>query len=204
HVVARAPLGRRAGAGAVSGPLKLPLPDGTLSSYLPRGKPLEVTKTETPFTSRVAYAATHVGKDPIGPDTGAADIDWEATIGFREHLWSYGLGVAEAMDTAQRGMGLDYAATKELISRSCAAASASGGRIVCGAGTDHLPTPQATLEQIAAAYEEQCEHIEAAGGRVVIMASRHLAAAAKSPEDYAQVYHQVLSQVKEPVIIHWL
>jgi len=188
----------------MSGPLKLPLADGTLSSYLPSAQAPFFAKPEAPFTSRVAYAAAHVVKDPLGPDAGEAAIDWDATLRFREHLWSYGLGVAEAMDTAQRGMGLDYAATRALIARACSAAGAAGGRIVCGAGTDQLPAGPATLEQIAAAYEEQCEQIEASGGRVVVMASRHLAAAAAGPDDYAQVYERVLSQVKEPVIIHWL
>jgi len=153
----------------------------------------------------VAYAAAHVVKDPLGAESGEKAVDWDATLAFREHLWSYGLGVAEAMDTAQRGMGLDYEATKVLIARASAAAKAAGGAIVCGAATDQLPAGEpASLERIAEAYEEQVAHIEASGGRVVVMASRHLAAAAKGPEDYATVYDRVLGQVKEPVIIHWL
>src|SRR5690606_9151382 len=140
----------------------------------------------------------------LGPDSGEDAIDWEATMRFREHLWSYGLGVAEAMDTAQRGMGLDYQATRSLIARGCSAARAAGGAIVCGAGTDQLTAGAASLDQIVAAYEEQCEHIEASGGRIVMMASRQLAASARGPEDYAQVYDRVLAQVREPVVIHWL
>lgn len=188
----------------MSAPLNLPLPDGTLSSYLPAAQGAAFNKPTAPITSRIAYAAAHVVKDPLGPDSGSDAIDWDATMRFREHLWSYGLGVAEAMDTAQRGMGLDYQATRELISRACSAARAAGGAIVCGAGTDQLPAGQASLDAIAAAYEEQTQHIEAAGGRVVMMASRQLAASARGPEDYAQVYDRVLAQVKEPVIIHWL
>ena len=188
----------------MSVPLSLPLPDGTLSSYLPAAQSPDYPKPTSPITSRIAFAAAHVVKDPLGPDTGEAAIDWDATMRFREHLWSYGLGVAEAMDTAQRGMGLDYGATRSLIARACAAAQAAGGAIVCGAGTDQLPAGPTTLEQIASAYEEQCEHIEASGGRVVMMASRQLAASARGPEDYAQVYDRVLAQVREPVVIHWL
>ncbi len=188
----------------MSAPLNLPLPDGTLSSYVPTAPAAPFPKPEAPLRSRVAYAAAHVVKDPLGPDSGEDAIDWEATMRFREHLWSYGLGVAEAMDTAQRGMGLDYQATRSLIARGCSAARAAGGAIVCGAGTDQLTAGTASLDQIVAAYEEQCEHIEASGGRIVMMASRQLAASARGPEDYATVYDRVLSQVREPVIIHWL
>ncbi len=189
----------------MSGDLRLPQAGGALTSYRMRTDRPTFHKPASPITSRLAYAAAHVVKDPFGAASGEGAVDWAATLAFREHLWSYGLGVAEAMDTAQRGMGLDYEATKVLIARSCAAANAAGSAIVCGAATDQLPagTP-ASLATITAAYEEQCEHIEAAGGRVVVMASRHLAAAARGPEDYAQVYDRVLSQVREPVIIHWL
>lgn len=185
--------------------LKLPLAGGVLETYRLVDDRPDFAKPTAPITSRVAYAAAHVVKDPFGPDAGAKAVDWDATLAFRDHLWSYGLGVAEAMDTAQRGMGLDYEATKVLIERSCAAARAAAGRIVCGAATDQLPAgAAASLADVTAAYEEQCEHIEAAGGRVVVMASRHLAAAARGPHDYAQVYDRVLTQVREPVVIHWL
>jgi Protein of unknown function (DUF993) len=156
--------------------------------------------------SRVFYAAAHVVADPAaanGPGL-PARLDWEATLAFRRHLWSLGLGVADAMDTAQRGMGLDWDATRELIARSGAEARACGGRVACGAGTDQLPPGPASLDAIAAAYEEQCAVVEAAGARVIVMASRALAASASGPEDYATVLARVLSGVAEPAILHWL
>lgn len=202
----RGPVGGSASRAGTAGPrIRLPQAGGGLREYTPRAEPPDFGKPTSPIRSRVAYAAAHVVKDPVGAESGEKTVDWDATLAFREHLWSYGLGVAEAMDTAQRGMGLDYEATKVLIARASAAAKAAGGAIVCGAATDQLPAGEpASLERIAAAYEEQVAHIEASGGRVVVMASRHLAAAAKGPEDYATVYDRVLAQVKEPVIIHWL
>ena len=189
----------------MSASLRLPRSGGGFTQFRPREDRPTFVQPSGPLRSRVAYAAAHVVKDPLGPPSGPDAIDWEATIAFRRHLWSYGLGVAEAMDTAQRGMGLDYEATQELISRACAAAREGGGSIVCGAGTDQLPAgADVPLEDIAGAYLEQVAHIEGAGGRVVVMASRHLARAAKDPDDYASVYDRVLSRVKEPVIIHWL
>jgi hypothetical protein len=156
--------------------------------------------------SRIAYAAAHVVADPDAPNGPGlpARLDWEATLAFRRHLWGLGLGVADAMDTAQRGMGLDWAATRELIARAGAEARACGGRIACGAGTDQLPPGPAPLDAIAAAYEEQCEVVEAAGARVIVMASRALAAAARTPDDYAIVLSRVLAGVAEPAILHWL
>jgi len=189
----------------VSRDLLLPRKDGSLTRYSPRSAPPRWPRPTAPFRSRVAYAAAHVVKDPLGPDSGPDAIDWEATVAFRRHLWSYGLGVAEAMDTAQRGMGLDYEATKALITRACAAAREVGGAIVCGASTDQGPDGAAlSLDDIADLYLEQVEHIEAAGGRVVVMASRHLARVAAGPEDYAHVYDRVLARVREPAVIHWL
>ena len=157
---------------------------------------------------RIALAAAHVVADPLAD----ADpwltpaIDWDATIAFRRHLWSLGLGVAEAMDTAQRGMGLDWNNALELIRRSVAAARDVPGAVVfSGVGTDQLaPSPSVTLDDVIGAYEEQIEAVEACGGRIVLMASRALAAATKSPDDYAKVYGRILEQVREPVIIHWL
>ena len=185
--------------------LLLPRKDGSLTRYSPRSAPPRWPRPTAPFRSRVAYAAAHVVKDPLAPDSGPDAIDWEATVAFRRHLWSYGLGVAEAMDTAQRGMGLDYEATKALITRACAAARDVGGAIVCGASTDQGPDGAAlSLDDIADLYLEQVEHIEAAGGRVVVMASRHLARVAAGPEDYAHVYDRVLARVREPAVIHWL
>jgi hypothetical protein len=132
-------------------------------------------------------------------------IDWEATIAYREYLWSLGFGVAEAMDTAQRGGGLNWPLALELIRRSSAAAAARGALIFCGAGTDHLSAgAQFTLPEVIDAYLMQCESIEAAGGRIIVMASRALAAVASGTDDYALVYSRVLEQVRQPVILHWL
>jgi Protein of unknown function (DUF993) len=157
---------------------------------------------------RIALAAAHVVADPLAnvdPWLTPA-IDWDATIAFRRHLWSLGFGVAEAMDTAQRGMGLDWNNALELIRCSVAAARDVPGAVVfSGVGTDQLaPSPEVTLDDVIRAYEEQIEAVEACGGRIVLMASRALAAAAKSPDDYAKVYGRILDQVREPVIIHWL
>jgi hypothetical protein len=158
--------------------------------------------------NRVAFSAAHVVSDPLAdvdPWITAA-IDWDRTIAFREHVWDLGLGVAEAMDTAQRGMGLDWPSSLELIQRSVSAARARGGALVfSGAGTDHLaPEDAKSVDDVSAAYEEQIAAIEKAGGRIILMASRALARIARGPDDYAKVYHRVLSQVREPVIIHWL
>ncbi len=159
-----------------------------------------------PARSRVAYAAAHVVADPAGDNRPGAPavLDWDATLAFRHHLWSHGLGVADAMDTAQRGMGLDWAATAELVRRSAAEAASVGGRIVCGAGTDQLPAGPATIEQVVAAWTEQLDLVEGAGSGVVLMASRQLAAVARGPEDYLEVYGRLLRQVRRPVVLHWL
>ncbi|CAA9309803.1 MAG: Conserved hypothetical protein potentially related to ribose or hydroxymethylpyrimidine metabolism, partial [uncultured Microvirga sp.] len=157
---------------------------------------------------RIALAAAHVVADPRAEQDPWLDIkvDWERTIAFRRHLWSLGLGVAEAMDTAQRGMGLDWPMALELITRSVAAARARGDAVVfSGAGTDHLdPAAAKSIDDVVRAYEEQVEAIERVGGRIILMASRALARVAQSPDDYAKVYDRVLGQVREPVIIHWL
>ena len=148
---------------------------------------------------RTAFAAAHVVAHD--PNT----IDWDLTMAYRRHLWSYGLGVAEAMDTAQRGMGLEWPAARELMIRSMAEARAAGGEIVCGAATDQLGEPlRRPLGEIIDAYREQCSFIEDAGGGVVVMASRHLARSAKSRDDYARVYGEVLEGLRRPAIIHWL
>ncbi len=170
------------------------------------GGPKAFRKPSAPF-ARVAYAAAHVVADPLSardPWLEAA-IDWDATLAYRRHLWSWGFAVAEAMDTAQRGMGLDWPGSLELITRTLdAAKDFPGARVASGAGTDHLKGAGHSLERIIAAYEEQCAAIEKAGGRIILMASRALAAAARSPDDYARVYDRILSQVKQPVILHWL
>jgi len=158
--------------------------------------------------NRVAFSAAHVVSDPradVDPWL-TASIDWDKTIAFREHVWNLGLGVAEAMDTAQRGMGLDWPTSLELIQRSVRAAKLRGNALVfSGAGTDHLaPEDARSLDDVIRAYEEQIAAVEKAGGRIILMASRALAKIGRSPDDYARVYDRVLSQVAEPVIIHWL
>jgi hypothetical protein len=183
----------------------LPKPDGSLEAY--RLAARRHWKTVDHFESRIAYAAAHVVANPLAENRpGApANIDWQATMAFRHHLWSLGFGVAEAMDTAQRGMGLDWINTKELIKRSCDIAVSGNHLIICGAGTDQLSVTNASsLSEIEGAYIEQCEWIEAAGGKIVLMASRALAATATNAADYEHVYRRVLSQVSGTVILHWL
>jgi hypothetical protein len=176
-----------------------------LRTYEPRRDPLAVLPDGAPLASRTVFSAAHVVADPyadVSPDAPAA-VDWDATLAFRRHLWSHGLGVAEAMDTAQRGMGLDWAGAAELIRRSSAEARAVGGRIACGAGTDQLTGP-ATLREVRAAYEEQLALVEESGAQAILMASRALAATAAGPEDYLDVYGHLLRQSADPVILHWL
>jgi hypothetical protein len=158
------------------------------------------------FRSRVAFAAAHVVPDPRADNVPGAPaaIDWDATLAFRRHLFRYGLGVAEAMDTAQRNMGLDWPATQELITRSAAVAREHGARIASGAGTDQLLGPAADIDEVAHAYLEQVEFVEGAGSQVILMASRQLAAVAHSADDYLEVYATVLKQATRPVILHWL
>jgi hypothetical protein len=180
--------------------------DGSLYRYTPFGaRPSPPTVGS--FSSRVALAAAHVVADPLrteDPITKPA-IDWEATLAYREHLWSLGFGIAEAMDTAQRGSGLNWPTALELIQRSCTAAAARNASIFCGAGTDHLPAKAGlTLQNMIDAYIQQCESIESAGGRIILMASRALATTARHADDYAAVYARVLQGVREPVILHWL
>jgi hypothetical protein len=186
--------------------VQLPSADRRVESYTLRG-PRDFAKPTRPF-NRIAFAAAHVVADPMADVDPwlAPAIDWERTIAFREYLWSLGLGVAEAMDTAQRGMGLDWTQSLELIRRSLEAARATPGSVIAsGAGTDHLaPGPDVTVDDVIAAYETQCAAIEKLGGRIILMASRALAAAARSPDDYARVYDRILRQVRAPVIIHWL
>ena len=186
--------------------LNLPIAGGRLASYATK-PPRNFPAAKPPF-NRIAYAAAHVVADPLAdrdPWLDAA-IDWERTVAFRRHLWSLGLGVAEAMDTAQRGMGMDWKASLELIRRSLDAAKDFPGALIgCGVGTDHLEAgASVTIDDVIRAYEEQCAAVEKLGGRVVLMASRALVKAARSPDDYVKVYGRVLGQVKEPVIIHWL
>ena len=181
--------------------------DTVLTIRLPTGdyavrEPGHFEKPKAAFT-RKALAAAHVVANSLSPKDPwlEAAIDWDATLAYRRYLWSWGFGVAEAMDTAQRGMGLDWKNSLELIRRTV---GEGGGFVASGAGTDHLPAGAHSLADIIAAYEEQCAAIEKLGGRIILMASRALAASADSPEDYGKVYDRILSQVKEPVIIHWL
>ncbi len=184
--------------------LQLPRANGRLEPYQLADFPALPDATGPAFASRVAYAAAHVVIDQLAsPDPfECAVIDWESTVAFRRHLWSMGFGVAEAMDTAQRGMGLDWPRAAELIRRSCAEAT---GPIACGVNTDQLdPRTAPTVDSVIAAYEEQCAFVEAAGGRAIIMASRALARCAKTPDDYRRVYGRLLPQLKQPAILHWL
>ncbi|WP_114947539.1 dihydrodipicolinate synthase family protein [Microvirga calopogonii] len=187
--------------------IRLPQADRSLETYKLSAPKSFPDKASGPM-NRIAFSAAHVVADPLAdadPWLQAA-IDWDKTIAYRERLWDLGLGVAEAMDTAQRGMGLDWPTSLELIRRSVGAAKARGDALVfSGAGTDHLaPEAARSIDDVIRAYEEQFAAIEAVGGRIILMASRALARVAKSPDDYVKVYDRILSQAKEPVIIHWL
>ncbi|MCU1421361.1 MAG: dihydrodipicolinate synthase family protein, partial [Microbacteriaceae bacterium] len=168
-------------------------------------EPREWATHPGPYASRVAFAAAHVVADPRGENVPGAPavVDWDSTLAFRRGLFDYGLGVAEAMDTAQRNMGLDWATAQELIRRSAEQARGLGARIASGAGTDHLASA-ATLEEVTDGYLEQVAFVEGAGSQVIVMASRHLAAIARDADDYRAVYDTILAQVSEPVILHWL
>jgi len=187
--------------------LNLPTASGRLENYKLRGSVPLKPKSRMPF-NRIAYSAAHVVSDPLA----AVDpwlqcaVDWGATIDYRRHLWSLGLGVAEAMDTAQRGMGLDWPTSLELIRRTLdAAQDVPGSQVASGCGTDQLVLEDVTtVDEVIAAYEEQLEAIEKLGGKLIVMASRALARVAKSPADYERVYDRILSQVKQPVVLHWL
>ena len=158
--------------------------------------------------NRIAYSAAHVVSNPLAPHDPWLDcaVDWDATIAYRKHLWKLGLGVAEAMDTAQRGMGLDWPTSLTLIERSIEASKdVPGAFLASGCGTDHLNLDSVkTVDEVIAAYEFQMEAIEKLGGKLIIMASRALARVAKSPADYERVYDRILSQAKQPVLLHWL
>lgn len=188
--------------------INLPNPDRSVSPYTLTGDPIPFVKVKAADFPRIAYAAAHVVADPLAVNDPwlTPAIDWDTTLKFRHRLWDLGLGVAEAMDTAQRGMGLGWPEAQELIRRAQAEArSRDDALIAYGAGTDHLaPGPDVTIDDILRAYDEQVSFVEGQGGRVILMASRALAAAAKGPDDYARVYGHVLSSVKQSVILHWL
>lgn len=183
--------------------LRLPRRDGTLEQYRFGGYPA-VPTAKGPCTTRILYAAAHVVADPLGDPVGTGAIDWDSTLSYRRHLWDHGFGVAEAMDTAQRGMGLSLPAVRELIDRSLTEAAAQGGAVVCGVTTDQLEGAGHSLDDIVAAYREQLAFVQDRDGAAVIMASRALAAAAATVDDYATVYRRVLAEADRPVIIHWL
>ncbi len=188
--------------------INLPNTDRTVTAYRLSGEPIPFVKHAASDFPRIAFSAAHVVADPLADNDPwlTPAIDWETTLKFRHRMWDLGLGVAEAMDTAQRGMGLGWPEAQELIRRSQAEARTRSDALVAhGAGTDHLaPGPDVTIDAIIAAYEEQVGFVEGEGGRIILMASRALAAAARSPDDYARVYGRILSQVKAPVVLHWL
>ena len=188
--------------------LLLPNPDRNLTPYRLTGTPIPFEKHAASDFPRIAYAAAHVVADPLaGNDPWLTPaIDWDTTLKFRHRLWNLGLGVAEAMDTAQRGMGLSWTDAQELIRRAQAEARGRLDALIAyGAGTDHLmPGPDVSIDDVIRAYEEQVGFVEREGGRIILMASRALKVAATSPDDYARVYGRILSQVKQPVILHWL
>ncbi|MDE3875852.1 DUF993 family protein [Sinorhizobium meliloti] len=185
----------------------MPRQDGSLEEYRLRGEPI-TRPGAAPAFNRIAYAAAHVVSDPLRDSDpwGNPAIDWEATMAFRHHLWGLGFRIAEAMDTAQRGMGLPWPAAQELIRRSLAEArSVPGADLACGAGTDHLsPADARSIDDVIAAYEEQVGFVEAEGGRAIMMASRALARVARSPDDYRRVYGRILSRTKDKVVLHWV
>ncbi|MFA6266349.1 MAG: dihydrodipicolinate synthase family protein [Pseudolabrys sp.] len=188
--------------------ISLPNADRKFAPYT-TGEPIKFpSKAETAKFNRIAYAAAHVVADPFADNDPWLDvaIDWDKTMAFRHYLWDLGLGVAEAMDTAQRGGGLDWNGARQLIKHALEAAKGRpDAKIGCGCGTDHLEAnDRVTIDDIIRAYEEQIEAIEGMGGKLIVMASRALARTAKSPADYEKVYGRILRQVKEPVIIHWL
>jgi hypothetical protein len=195
--------------GAMRMTLKIKLPDasGAITDYALTGTPIKAPPAPPTF-NRIAYAAAHVVSDPWrdAQPWGAPAIDWDATMAFRHHLWSLGFKIAEAMDTAQRGMGVDWSAARELIRRSLAQSrSVAGADLACGAGTDQLsPEIARTLQDVIDAYETQIGFVEAEGGRAVMMASRALTRVARSADDYRTVYNHILGQTREKVVLHWL
>lgn len=189
--------------------MRLPTIAGTLEDYTPTGVPL-VPRAPTVALTRTAFAAAHVISDPLAerdPWQSPPAVDWDATLKFREGLWDQGLGLAEAMDTAQRGMGVDWPTAHELITRTMRAAKVHSAcpRVACGAGTDHVaPGELTTLDAIREAYLHQMEAIEAVGGQLILMATRALPAMGAGPEDYARLYDDLITQAQAPVILHWL
>lgn len=186
--------------------IKLPTEDGSSETYKLKGDPLPIVKPRNAF-NRTAFAAAHVVANPFSANdpSGTPDLDWTATLAYRNYLLDMGFGIAEAMDTSQRGMGLDWPSALELITQSLAHAGKRAGMIYSGCGTDHLdPKNAKSLDDVVRAYLEQLEAIQKIGGRIIMMASRALVKVAKSPDDYVKVYSRVLSEADHPVILHWL
>lgn len=187
--------------------LILPTVDGSLEAYH-YGPSSPYPLVHTGNFPRTLYAAAHVVADPhrLEDPWRRPAVDWEATLRFRHHLWGLGFKIAEAMDTSQRGQGLDWPAAAELIERSLAEArSRPGADLACGAGTDQLTAEAAeTLDDVIRAYEEQIAHVEKHGGRIILMASRALCRLAKGPDDYLAVYGRLIGQTRDKVILHWL
>jgi len=186
--------------------LRLPKADRSIETYRLAASRTFPARLEGPL-NRIAFSAVHTVADPFADNDPwlSAAVDWDKTIAFREHVWDLGLGVAEAMDTAQRGMGLDWPTSLELITRSVSAAKRRKALVFSGAGTDHLAVDDArSLDDVIRAYEEQIAAVEKVGGRIILMASRALAKLGRGADDYAKVYNRVLSGVAQPVIIHWL
>lgn len=183
--------------------MKIAFPGET---YKLLAEPLPARKPKAPF-KRVAFAAAHVVADPLSAadPSGAPALDWKATLAYRKHLLDLGFGIAEAMDTSQRGMGLDWPSALELIRRSLEAAGPHANRIASGVGTDHLnPQNARSLDDVVRAYLEQLHAVQKLGGRVILMASRALVKVARSPDDYIKAYSRVLAEADQPVILHWL
>jgi hypothetical protein len=187
--------------------IRLPQVDGSLKTCVLKASPITPSASSVPF-NRTVYAAAHVVVDPFAngnPWDMSPIVDWDTTLAFRDHLYKLGFKVAEAMDTAQRGMGVDWAVARELIQRSIRHARAVGGDLACGVGTDQLASgPEVSLAQVEAAYREQLGVVEAEGGRVILMASRAMAMAAKGADDYHALYGRILKDCSQPVVLHWL
>ena len=186
--------------------MKITLPDATgkRSDYTLIGTPITVGKLPRD-AARVVYSAAHVVADPFTANdpSGRASVDWPKTMEFRHYLHGLGLGIAEAMDTAQRGMGLDWPGALELIRRT--RDDLPDALVANGCGTDHLePADARSLDDVIRAYLEQVEAIQRLDARLILMASRALARVAKGPADYIQVYDRVLSACDHPVVLHWL
>jgi hypothetical protein len=187
--------------------IRLPQQDGSLKTVSLKAAPIAPSGPAPKF-NRIVYAAAHVVIDPfatVDPWDASPRVDWDATLAFREHLYALGFKVAEAMDTAQRGMGVDWPVARELIQRSLRHAHEQGGEAACGVGTDQLKASDSvTLADVEAAYREQLAVVEHESGKVILMASRALARCAKGADDYLAVYGRILGDATQPVVLHWL